>query len=182
MKHYFRLIYLFLSVLWRPNMGFLETSIIHLRVWLTDLDILMHMNNGVYLSLMDLGRTDLTLRSGFYQILKKNKIYPVIASEVIRFRKSLQPFQKFEIHTDLLYWDDKYFYLQQRFISKNELHASAIVKARFLKTSGGGVDPKEIFDLLNISKDKLSHSLEKLKSGGGLEAIQSYRGIENYLR
>lgn len=162
-------------------MGFLETSTVTFRVWPTDIDILLHMNNGVYLSLMDLGRTDLTLRSGFYKILQKNDIYPVIASEVIRFRKSLRPFQSFQIHTDLLYWDEKYFFLQQRFFSKEELYASAIVKARFLRKSGGAVDSDEIFQLLDISREQREESLKKL-SDGGHDAIKSYKEIESYLR
>jgi acyl-CoA thioesterase FadM len=162
-------------------MGFLETSILKLRVWPTDIDLLLHMNNGVYLSLMDLGRTDLTLRSGFYRILRKNGIYPVIASEVIRFKKSLKPFQSFEIHTDLIYWDEKYFYLQQRFFSRKELYASGIVKARFLRNEGGGVDPLEIFRLLGLSQTELDQSLSRLAQEGK-DAIVSYRGIENYLR
>ena len=162
-------------------MGFLETSIIKLKVWPLDLDILFHMNNGVYLSLMDLGRTDLTIRSGFFKILQKHSIYPVLGSEIIRFRKSLKLFQSFQIHTDLIYWDEKYFYLQQRFFSKDELYASAIVKARFLRRSGGGVDPQEIFNLLNISQEQLNQSLDRLTESGN-EAIQSYREIENYLK
>ena len=130
---------------------------------------------------MDLGRTDLTLRSGFYKVLTQNKIYPVLGSEVIRFRKSLQLFQAFEIHTDLLYWDEKYFYLQQRFVVKGDVYASAIVKARFLRKSGGGVDPIEIFKLLQIPQSQLDHSLNKL-SEKGREAIKSYLEIENYLK
>lgn len=181
MKHYFRLIYLFLSSLWRPKITFLQSSMIELRVWLTDLDLLMHMNNGVYLSLMDLGRMDLSIRSGFYKVLQKKKIYPVLASEVIRFKKSLQLFQKFQIHTDLIDWDEKYFYLRQRFVSKNELYASAIVKARFLKRSGGGVDPKEILQLLQISNEDIKQKQMSL-SQEEKETLMNYLKVENSLR
>jgi acyl-CoA thioesterase FadM len=66
-----------------------ETSF---RVWPTDLDILMHMNNGKYLSLMDLGRIDLMQRCGAAKVLKANKIFPVVAAETIHFRKSLKLF------------------------------------------------------------------------------------------
>ena len=48
-----------------PRLGLLDTGSLHMRVWPTDLDVLMHMNNGRYLSLMDLGRVDLLVRSGF---------------------------------------------------------------------------------------------------------------------
>ena len=175
MKHYFRLCFLFLCRYWRPRIDFLDKSILSLRVWPTDIDLLIHMNNGVYLSLMDLGRMDLTLRSGFYEVLTRNKIYPVLASEAIRFRKSLKPFQSFEIQTELLSWDEKYFFLKQQFVSHDELYASAIVKARFLRKSGGKVDPDEIFRLLKISEEKLNAQLKKL------DALEDYKNLESHL-
>jgi len=39
------------------------------RVVPTDLDVLGHMNNGVYFSLMDLGRIDLMIRTGAWKRL-----------------------------------------------------------------------------------------------------------------
>ena len=42
----------------------LGTSVRRGRVWPTDLDVSLHMNNGRYLTLMDLGRLDLMLRTG----------------------------------------------------------------------------------------------------------------------
>lgn len=42
----------------------LDTSVLKMRTWPGDLDINFHMNNGRYLTLMDLGRFNLTIRSG----------------------------------------------------------------------------------------------------------------------
>lgn len=123
---------------------------LHLRVWPTDLDPLMHMNNGVYLSLMDLGRIDLMLKAGAFHKIRKAGIYPVIASEAIRFRKSLTVFQSFTIHTRIATWDDRYYYLFQHFMVGDSIYASALVKGRFLNKSGGKVSPQELNSLMNI--------------------------------
>ena len=48
----------------------------------------------------------------------------------IRYRHSLQLFQKFEVHTKILSWDEKVLYLEQRLIttSDNFVAAIALVK------------------------------------------------------
>jgi acyl-CoA thioesterase FadM len=110
----------------------------------SDLDVLLHMNNGKYMSLLDLGRMDLLMRSGFLAALRRNGWYPVVAAEAIRFRRSLRLFQSFEIETLVLGWDDKVFALQQRFLHAGTEVASAVVWARILRRSGGGVTPSEV--------------------------------------
>ena len=98
----------------------------------TDIDVLFHMNNGRYLSIMDIARTNQMIRSGFFQKFKKARVYPVIASESIRFRKSLNLFQRFTIVTKILGWDDKFIYVSQTFKTKQDLCALAIVKVCFI--------------------------------------------------
>jgi acyl-CoA thioesterase FadM len=48
----------------RSPLGPLDESVMTLRVLPTDVDANLHMNNGRYLSIMDLGRFDLTVRNG----------------------------------------------------------------------------------------------------------------------
>lgn len=151
MNHLFRLAYLILSSVWRPRISMLDECITNFRTLPTDLDPLMHMNNGVYLSLMDLGRIDLMLRCGAWGQARKNGIYPVVASQTIRYRRSLQLFQPFSIKTKILCWDDRYFFLLQTFISNNEVYAQATVKGRFLKNKGEKVPPKELLALIGIN-------------------------------
>lgn len=128
-----------------------DTCATPFRVWPTDLDVLMHMNNGKYFSIMDLARTDLLIRSGSLAILNQNGIYPVVASESMKFKKSLQPFQKFEIHTRVVGWDERNFYLEQVFKIKEEVVSLAFIRAQFLYKKGGRVTPAEIMRLLNLS-------------------------------
>jgi len=129
----------------------MDECMTHFLTLPTDLDILMHMNNGVYLSLMDLGRIDLMLRCGTWSKARKHRIYPVVASQTIRYRRSLLPFQPFAIRTKILCWDDRYFFLEQAFIAKNEIYAEATVRGRFLKNKGEKVSPQELLTLVGIN-------------------------------
>lgn len=129
-------------------MEFFDETTVHFRVWPNDLDPYLHMNNGVYLTLLDLGRIDLMIRTGMMKVAKQNGFYPVVASEAIKFRISLTPFAKFAIQTKLVGWDDRYFYISQRFVWKNQVAAAAFIKGRILSKKGGKVAPGDVFKLL----------------------------------
>ena len=130
----------------RPTVGGLDETTLAFRVWPTDVDILMHMNNGRYLTLMDLGRADSIIRSGVYARLRERGWYTVVASETIRFRESLALFAKFELRTRLLGWDDKSFFLKQLFLVRGRVVAIGIVRIRFLRKSGGTLLAAEVAD------------------------------------
>ncbi len=106
------------------------------------------MNNGIYLTLLDLARFDLMKRSGGWQTLKKQKIHPVVVQETITFRKSLTPWQKFEIETKILGWDEMAFYIGQRFVVEKEIYAEAVVKLRFLMSPKGTPNSKDVNERL----------------------------------
>ncbi|MDL9979290.1 acyl-CoA thioesterase [Microbacterium sp. ASV49] len=102
----------------------------------TDIDILMHMNNGRYLSLFDLGRWDLLVRNGVWDAMKTNGWYAVVSAETITFRKSLQLWQRFDVESRLLGHDDKAVYMEHRAVVDGEVYARAIVRARMLAREG----------------------------------------------
>ena len=125
------------------------------RVWPTDLDVNRHMNNGKYLSIMDLGRVDLMVRSGLHRAVRRAGMYPVVASQTIRYRRSLEPFQRFELRTRVVGWDERFLYVQQAFVAGGEVKAAAVVKGLFLRESGGRVLPREVVALAGIDDDAL---------------------------
>lgn len=103
------------------------------RVWPTDLDLNFHVNNGKYLSIMDLGRFDLLLKGNVFGVLFRAGFYPVVASESIRFRKSLGLFQRFTLTTQIESWDEKDFYILQTFKVGDTIYAEGYIKGRFRK-------------------------------------------------
>lgn len=130
--------------------GFNEESVITMRVLPTDLDLLWHVNNGVYFSYMDFGRWDLIFRNGLFDIARKNNIFSVVASESMRFRKSLRLWDRFTLKTKVIGRDDKYFFINQYFYSnKEELMAVGFVKIRFIHKKEGVIPPQRILDICN---------------------------------
>lgn len=124
------------------RLGHYDIARTRFRVMPTDLDIFKHMNNGVYLSIFDIGRFDLLQRSGVWQIFKERGWYPVVASETITFRKSLTLWTPFTVESRILGYDAKAVYVEQRAVVDGEIYAQAFIRGRFLSRKGGtiGID------------------------------------------
>ncbi|MBC7402698.1 MAG: thioesterase family protein [Microbacteriaceae bacterium] len=120
------------------------------RVLPTDLDVLGHMNNGVYLSIMDLGRMDLLQRCGVWSRLLAAGIFPVMADETISFRRSLMPWQRFTLETRIVGYDAKAVYVEQRAVVTGEIYARATTRGRFVRKTGGTVGTAELAALAGI--------------------------------
>lgn len=136
-----------LLVLWRawraPRLAPLAESVVPFRVLPTDLDLNRHMNNGRYLTLMDLGRVDLIVRSGMLGALRRRRWMPVIASQLVRYRRALDPFDRYELRTRVLGWNDRDLFVQQRFVRGGEVVALAVVRA-VVRGPDGRVPPGEV--------------------------------------
>jgi YbgC/YbaW family acyl-CoA thioester hydrolase len=161
----FRTLLIFLRRRWlsRKTMG--EVTTIEMRVLPSDLDLLMHVNNGVYFSFMDFGRWDMIFRNGVYNTSMKNGWYSVVAGETIRFRRSLKLWEKFSLETKVLGHDEKNFFIRQRFYRKDELVAAALVRVAFLKRAGGKVSPSEVLTELKAELPRISESVPQNWSG-----------------
>jgi acyl-CoA thioesterase FadM len=146
MNLWFRLAYELLTWRLRTKQDWLAVGRRTFRVWPSDLDVFKHMNNGVFLTLMDVSRYDLALRAGSWQKWKKLGWYPVVVAETVTFRKSLMPWQSFDIESKVIGWDDQAFYFEQRFVVANEIYTSAVVRIRFLKRSRGILTPMEVIE------------------------------------
>lgn len=116
------------------------------RVALTDLDPLRHVNNGKYLSMLDLGRYDLLTRSGFWHEASRRGWYAVVAAQTITYKRSLTLGQRFTLVTRVLGVDDRAVYIEQTFERRGSVVARAVVQARFLRRTGGTVTPEELVD------------------------------------
>jgi len=145
-KLWFRILYVMLTWRRRPKVSIDEVSSITLRVLPSDLDIYNHMNNGIFLTLMDIGRYDQGLRTGFWRQWHKKGWYPIVVNSTISYRKSLEPWQKFQLETKVIGWDDVAYYIEQRFVRDGEIYARAIMRGRFLKRSWGILTPQEVME------------------------------------
>jgi len=137
-----------------PRLGHYDIARTRFITLPTDQDILRHMNNGVYLSIMDIARFDMLHRTGIWAIFQAKGWYPVVVSETISFRKSLTIGQRFTVESRILGFDDKAVYVEQRFVrpvegpdaapGEVEVYARGFIRGRFLKRTGGVVSIGEL--------------------------------------
>jgi len=122
-----------------------------------DIDLWMELNNGRTLTLYDLGRIPLALRAGLVGLLRKNRWGLTMAGVSVRYRRRVRTFEKFEMRSRLICWDDKFMYLEQSMLKKNgecanhALYRSAITDKRgivapsdALKQLGESVQPPDM--------------------------------------
>lgn len=109
-----RLLLYFLRALLRPRLTPWGCSIIRLRVLPNDVD-LMHVTNDRYLAYMDLGRNDYAIRLGLLTACRRLRAYPSVRSCTVRFRRAARLFQRVELHTRLLCWDEEAAWFEQEF-------------------------------------------------------------------
>lgn len=117
MNLWLRLLWYVLSARFRPAISMPHgTSRMTFRVWPHDLDTSLHMNNGRYLTLMDLGRLDMMVASGLWRAVLRHKWTPVASAVKIRYRRELRLFERFHIDTRILAWDAMTVVMEQQFI------------------------------------------------------------------
>lgn len=155
LRRYLRLLRIRLAARRRPALGLHDVGRISGRVGFTDTDELRHMNNGVYLSLLDHARLDLMERSGTWARLRAARLYPVVTAQSIAYRRSLVHRQRYDIESRIIGYGEKHVYIEQRFVVDGEIWARAFVEGRFLRQAGGAVTMAEVADA--VGEDLAAH-------------------------
>lgn len=137
-----RLLYLILASFWRSQLRVLEESVLSWRVLPNDIDI-TKITNDRFIALMDLGRMDIAFRVGLIKTMFRHKWVPLATFDTIRFRYPLKLFQKYQLHTRIIYWDNHTFYFQQQFKRRGRVAATGYVCATLLGPEGP-VPPKDV--------------------------------------
>ena len=117
MNLWFRMLWYVLTA-WRlPKLALPgDTSRLAFRVWPSDLDTSLHLNNGRYLTLMDLGRLDIMVSSGLWRAVLRHGWTPIASAIKIRFRREIKVFQRFRLETRLVAWDRASVIMEQTFV------------------------------------------------------------------
>jgi acyl-CoA thioesterase FadM len=111
-------------------------SVLRFRAWPSDLDPSLHVNNGKYLSLMDLGRLDLMVASGLWRAILRHRWTPIASNILIRYRREIRPFQRFRLETRLVTWDRSNVVMEQVFVHEGGPHDGQVAARALFK---GGI-------------------------------------------
>lgn len=119
MNLYLRLIWTLIRALRLPGIAPDDTLERQFRVLPNDIDINRHMNNGRYLTMVDLMIVEFFARTGFMKVLMRNKWYPVIGGACITYRRELGFGQKYTLRFRRLASDEHWNYLQFEFVDED---------------------------------------------------------------
>lgn len=117
----------------KPPLNLLDTSVLRMRVLPHDIDTYGHVNNGRFLTLMDIGRTDIAARTGMIRLFRTQRWLPVVAGATVRYRRELRPLRRYTLSTRIVGWDDEWFFFEQHLDdAEGNLAARAYLKIAVL--------------------------------------------------
>jgi YbgC/YbaW family acyl-CoA thioester hydrolase len=147
MNCWFRLIWLFVIGRSRSAVGLLDGCVTPFRVWPSDLDVLRHMNNGKYLSIMDLARIDFLQRTGIAAKFKRAGLFPIVTKSCMRYRRSLTLWQSFTIETAFVAANETEFFISQRFMRQQKCVAYGMIQGRMMHGKRGSIPTAETLSI-----------------------------------
>lgn len=147
-----RMLYVLLLSLFRERLPVgPASSRLRLRTLPNDLDINLHMNNGRFLTICDLNRVDLFIRTGLARVMLRRRWMPVIADHTMSYRRPLKLWEPYEVSLQLTHWDDKYFYMTHTFMAGDRVAATGTSKG-MIRSRDGVVAPSEV--LAAVARDR----------------------------
>ena len=156
MNLWFRILGVLIASLFKPRSGVLEEVVLRGRVWPTDLDINVHMNNARFLAVMDLGRVDHAMRTGIMRMFIRRQWRPVIGAAHLRFRRPLRPFQPFSLHTRFVGWDERRMYVEHRIEAGGAVACHALMWVALIGPKRHRVTTAEILRELGLPEVRSS--------------------------
>ncbi|MFC1839363.1 acyl-CoA thioesterase [Thermodesulfobacteriota bacterium] len=108
----FRMLYILVASFFKPRLPIQKPkNILNFRVLPNDVDININMNNGRYLTICDLSRVDMFIRTGIAKTIIMERWKSVISEHTMKIKKPLNLFQKYELKMEEISWDDKSFHM-----------------------------------------------------------------------
>ena len=142
----FRMIYLLVASFFKPRLPLLyPENTLTLRVLPNDLDINLHMNNGRYLTICDLSRVDMFLRTGFARTMQQKGWIPVVSEHTMKYKKALNPFQQYDVKMKITGWDEKFFHMEHTFVVNDRVVAEGTSRGCALSKQGV-IPPEQVIE------------------------------------
>lgn len=116
------------------------------RVWPHDLDLNMHMNNGRYLTLMDLARLDHLRQTCLLGPTIRRKWRPILGDTQMSYFRPLKLFQSYDIESKIEYWDNKWFIMSQTFMRRGAVMARGRVRG-LIRGPKGNIAPEALLQV-----------------------------------
>jgi acyl-CoA thioesterase FadM len=134
----------------QPPLGRFDVHVSQHRCWPWDIDLWMELNNGRTLTLYDLGRLPLVARQGLARDIRANGLYITVAGATVRYRRRIQPMRKFTMKSQMIGWDNRFFYFEQSMWLGDTCANHMILRSAIARRGQGIVQPPEVAALLGV--------------------------------
>ena len=146
----FRFLWTIFKARFRSRIGPLEPSTVRFTVLPHDCDLNFHLNAGRFLSFMDISRIELLARMRIFSRVLRRGWRPVVGGAVIRYRRSVEPFERFTVQSRVVGWDEKWFYVEH-ILNRADASMAAIAYTRVtLRRKEGTVPPRELIEMMGL--------------------------------
>ncbi|MCC5955976.1 MAG: acyl-CoA thioesterase [Natronohydrobacter sp.] len=135
-----------------PALGLLETHVSHHRCWPWDLDPWIELNNGRTLTLYDLGRIPMGMRTGLTSMLRAQGWGITVAGNTTRYRKRIKAFQRFEMRSRCIGWDARFFYIEQAMWLGKDCANHILIRSA-ITSAQGIVPPVRVLEAMGQMQD-----------------------------
>lgn len=122
-----------------PPLGLTGTHVSHHICWPWDLDIWMELNNGRTLTLYDLGRIPLAMRTGLVGLIRRRGWGITVAGSTVRYRRRVRMFDRVEMRSRCIGWDARFFYMEQGMWRAGDCTSHMLLRSAI--TSPAGIVP-----------------------------------------
>lgn len=136
MNLYLRLLMTLLRAWRAPRIRVGETLERTLRVLPNDLDINGHMNNGRYLTVVDLLLAEYFVRTGFAATMLRERWRPMAGGSFVTYRRGLSPLRRYTVRFRLDAADAHWSYMRFEFSCEGRLCAAGYVKGAAVGRDG----------------------------------------------
>lgn len=136
MYPYIRLAKEILNARRAPKLGLLDTHESTHICWPWDIDPWRELNNGRTLTLYDLGRVPLGIRTGLSATVLQNGWGMAIAGNSTRYRKRVTAFQAITMRSRCVGWDDRFLYIDQTMWRGADCTSQMLARSAFTSRSG----------------------------------------------
>lgn len=154
MNLYLRLIWTGICSFFRPRIAYTEKASLSLIILPNDLDLNNHLNNGRYLTLLDLASIDFFLRCGVFNKLFKKGLKPIVGGIIVTYLKGLSLFERCTLTMQLEAWDDRWNYFRFEFVNSQGVVSAAGYFKGALVSKKGFFPTQDLFELLEFTYRK----------------------------
>lgn len=120
--------------------------------WPWDLDPWRELNNGRTLTLYDLGRLPLGLRTGLHRVLAANGWGMTVAGNTTRYRRRVRMFDRVTMVSRALGWDARFLYMEQSMWRNGDCTSHMLIRSA-VTSKAGIVSPARVIAAMGQPAD-----------------------------